>query len=204
MERSYVGPPTPPYVPGVVGDPAMTAFRCIRSMKHWCIIVAATFTTLHMTTTNSEKLASLAKDLTKDYPRSPRELLAGYIIGMRTLDKCRAELNNSLGEYHFNCPLDNMFFDFTGITANEFKDFVATGPNDQEVAAWVQKQAKSRERIEIIKWNNDLRYKRLSEMDDDIQEYMEDYIPQFVPAHLRHQVDYFFDIYDAEERRMET
>src|SRR5882762_4862642 len=56
-----------------------------------------------MTTLNSGKLASLAKDLAKDYPRSPRELLAGYIIGMRTLDKCRAALNNSLGEYHFNC-----------------------------------------------------------------------------------------------------
>ena len=58
--------------------------------------------------------------------------------------------------------------------------------------------------IEIIKWNNDWRYKRLSEMPDRIQEFMEDYIPEFVPAHLRHQVDYFFDIYDAEEKRMET
>ncbi|MGA8657114.1 MAG: hypothetical protein WB586_13290 [Chthoniobacterales bacterium] len=41
-----------------------------------------------MTTSTSQKLGSLAKDLTKDYPRSPRDLLAGYIIGMRTLDKC--------------------------------------------------------------------------------------------------------------------
>ena len=157
-----------------------------------------------MTTLNSEKLAALAKDLTKDYPRSPRELLAGYIIGMRTLDKCRAALNNSLGEYHFDCPVDAMFFEFTGTTADQFKDFVATGANDQEVAEWVQKHAKPRERIEIIKWNNGLRYKRLSEMDDGIQEYMEDYIPQFVPKHLQHHIDYFFDIYDAEEKRMET
>lgn len=157
-----------------------------------------------MTTVNSEKLASLAKDLTKDYPRSPRELLAGYVIGARTLDKCRASLNNSLGEYHFDCPVDNMFFDFTGITADQFKDFVATGASDEEVAAWVEKHAKPRERIEIIKWNNDLRYKRLSETSDNIQEYLEDYIPQFVPKHLQHHIDYFFDIYDAEEKRMET
>jgi hypothetical protein len=40
-----------------------------------------------MTTPNSQKLASLAKDLTKDYPRSPRDLLAGYIIGARMLDR---------------------------------------------------------------------------------------------------------------------
>ena len=157
-----------------------------------------------MTTPNSDKLASLAKDLSKDYPRSPRDLLAGYVIGMRTLDKCRAALNNSLGEYHFDCPVDNMFLGFIGITADDFKQFVATGATDEEVAAWVEKRAKPRERIEIIKWNNDLRYKRLSEMEDGIQEYMEDYIPQFVPAHLRHHIDYFFDIYDAEEKRMET
>jgi hypothetical protein len=31
-----------------------------------------------------------------------------------------------------------------------------------------------------------------------------DYIPEFVPAHLRHHIDYFFDVYDAEEKRMET
>ena len=123
---------------------------------------------------------------------------------MRTLDKCRASLNNSLGEYHFDCPVDNMFFGFTGITADEFKDVVATGASDEEVAEWVQQHAKPRERIEIIKWNNDLRYKRLSEMDDHTQEYMEDYIPQFVPKHLQHHIDYFFDIYDAEEKRMET
>jgi len=97
-----------------------------------------------------------------------------------------------------------MFFEFTGITTDQFKDFVATGANDEEVSAWVQEHAKPRERIEVIKWNNDLRYKRLSEMDDGIQEYMEDYIPQFVPKHLQHHIDYFFDIYDAEEKRMET
>jgi adenosyl cobinamide kinase/adenosyl cobinamide phosphate guanylyltransferase len=123
---------------------------------------------------------------------------------MRTLDKCRAALNNTLGEYHFDCPVDNMFFEFTGVTADQFKDFVATGASDEEVAAWVEKHAKRRERIEVIKWNNGLRYKRLSETDDHIQEYMEDYIPQFVPKHLQHHIDYFFDIYDAEEKRMET
>ena len=157
-----------------------------------------------MTTPNSKKLASLAKDLTKDYPRSPRDLLAGDIIAARTLDKCRAFLNNSIGEYHFDCPLDNMFFAFAGITSEQFKEFVSTGAEDEEIAAWIVQHAQPRERIEIIKWNNDLRYKRLSELPDRIQEFMEDYIPQFVPAHLRHHIDYFFDIYDAEEKRMET
>ena len=144
------------------------------------------------------------KDLTKEYPHSPRDLLAGYIIGAQTLDKCRAFLNNSIGEYHFNCPLDNIFFSFTWISSEQFKEIVSTGADDEEIAAWVGKHGKPRERIEIIRWNNDLRYKRLSELPDGMQEYMEDYIPQFVPPHLRHHIDYFFDVYDAEEKRMET
>jgi hypothetical protein len=105
---------------------------------------------------------------------------------------------------HFDCPLDNMFFDFVGITSEQFKEHVSTGAEDEEIAAWIVQHGQPRERIEIIKWNNDLRYKRLSELPDRIQEFMEDYIPQFVPAHLRHHIDYFFDIYDAEEKRMET
>jgi hypothetical protein len=84
----------------------------------------------------------------------------------------------------------------------EFKDFVATGASDDEVAKWIEEKAKKRPRIEIIKWNNDLRYKRVSEMPDGMQEFMEDYIPQFVPSHLRQHIRYFLDIYDAEEKRM--
>jgi len=33
--------------------------------------------------TENEKLKLIAKDLTKDYPRSPRETLAGYVIAAR-------------------------------------------------------------------------------------------------------------------------
>ena len=151
---------------------------------------------------DTNKLEVLAKDLSKDFPRSPRETLAGYVLAGRTLDKCRATLAGTAGEYHFDCPLDNFFFSFAEITSEEFKAFVATGASDEEVAKWIEEKAKRRPRIEIIKWNNDFRYKRLSEMPDEIQEFMEDYIPQFVPPHLRHHVDYFFDIYDAEEKRM--
>ena len=151
---------------------------------------------------DTNKLKILAKDLSKDFPRSPRETLAGYVLAGRTLDKCRATLAGTAGEYHFDCPLDNFFFSFAEIGSEEFKAFVATGASDEEVAKWIEEKAKRRPRIELIKWNNDWRYKRLSEMPDGIQEYMEDYLPQFVPPHLRHHVDYFFDIYDAEEKRM--
>jgi len=146
-----------------------------------------------------EKVKLLALDLTKKFPRSPRELLAGYVIAGRAVDKCRAVLAGTGGEYHSGCPVDAMFLDFAGIAYDKFKEFVATGATDAEIAEWIEKNAKKRPRIEIIRWNNDLRYKRLSELPDNLQEYMEDYIPKFVPRNR--PVYVFFDVYDLEEQR---
>jgi hypothetical protein len=152
------------------------------------------------TITVSESLKSIAKDLSKDFPRSPREKIGGYVIVARMLDKCRAELNGTHGEYHFNCPLDNIFLSFSGIEAEAFKAFVATGATDEQVGAYINEHATPRPRIEIIQWNNSLLDKNISEMAPELQEYFEDYIPQNIPAG---RVIYrWFDIYDIEEKRI--
>ena len=149
---------------------------------------------------NVEKLRLLAKDLAREFPRSPRETLGGYVIGGRTLDKCRAFVNGSLGEYIYNCPLDKIFFDFTGVDPEAFKNYVATGATDDEVAAWLGKNAKQRPRIEIIKWNNRMRDTRISELPDEAQEFLEDYIPKWIPKNRPAYV--WFDLYDLEEERI--
>jgi hypothetical protein len=154
-----------------------------------------------MSTTIHEQVKKLAPDLTKDYPRSPHAMIGGYVLAGRALDKCRAELAGTLGDYHFDCPLDNMFLGFAGIKGSDLRDFVATGADDAAVGKWVEEHAKKRERVEIVKWNNELRYKRISELPDPLQEFMEDYIPANIPHHLIRHVRYFFDIYDVEEGR---
>jgi len=153
-----------------------------------------------MSTLNAN-VKKLAPDLTKGFPHSPHAMLAGYILAKRALDKCRAELAGTIGDYHFDCPLDNIFFGFAGLKGSALKKFVATGADDEAVGKWIQKNAKKRSRIKIIKWNNDLRYKRISEMPDGMQEFMEDYIPKNVPPEVIHHIRYFFDIFDAEEKR---
>jgi Domain of unknown function (DUF5069) len=151
---------------------------------------------------NLEKLKLLTRDLRDDkqFPRSPRETLAGYVIAARALDKCRAVLVGWQGEYHSNCPVDQRWLKFAEIDYDDFKAFVASGATDEQVAAWIGKHAKKRPRIEIIAWNNKERDLRLSDLPLEIQEYMEDYIAKFIP---RNRVVYhWFDVYDIEEERL--
>ena len=150
---------------------------------------------------NLEKLKLLSRDLRdgKEYPRSPREKLGGYVLAARAVDKCRAVLLGQEGEYHSNCPLDQRWLKFAEIDYDAFKAFIATGATDQEIAGWIGENAK-RSRAEILVWNNKERDLRLSDLPAEAQEYMEDYIAKFVP---RNRVVYhWFDVYDLEEERL--
>src|SRR5437870_10563924 len=151
---------------------------------------------------NLEKVKLLARDLRdgKQFPRSPRETLADYVLAARAVDKCRAVLAGWQGEYHSNCPVDQLWLQFTEIGYDSFKSFLATGATDDEVVALIGERARKRSRAEIIAWNNKQRDLRLSDLSPEIQEYMEDYIQKFVP---RNRVVYrWFDVYDLEEERL--
>lgn len=89
-----------------------------------------------------EAVRRLAKDLTKEAPRDPEEQLAGFPLTARCLDKCRATLVGLQGDYSYGCPMDRRFLDGVGIGVNEFKQFVATGAADAEVAQWIQEHAR--------------------------------------------------------------
>src|SRR5882672_11334637 len=113
-----------------------------------------------------EKVKLLAFDLRdgKEFPRSPRDTFAGYVLAARAVDKCRAVLVGWGGEYHSNCPLDQMWLKFAEIKYDEFRAFVASGATDDEIAAWIGEHAKQRPRAEIIAWNNQERDLHLSDL----------------------------------------
>ena len=79
----------------------------------------------------------IGKDLTKESPRSPRIRVGGYAILGRTLDKCRALVAGNIGEYHFDCPLDNTLFGFKGVKGDDFKAQIEQGASDQEIVEWL-------------------------------------------------------------------
>jgi hypothetical protein len=96
------------------------------------------------------------RDLTKQAPRSPRERLAGFVIATRAIDKCRASAAGMQGEYHFDCPLDNMLFHFKDITGAQFKTAVEASANDEEIGVWLLAHGKAKTPAEIKKWSDEM------------------------------------------------
>jgi hypothetical protein len=93
-------------------------------------------------------------NLTQRPPRSARVRLGGFVLLPRMLDKCRAELAGTAGAFHYNCPLDRRFFDFTGIDAEALKKEVARGGGDGEILAWVMAHlARPLADYEIAQWS---------------------------------------------------
>jgi hypothetical protein len=94
-----------------------------------------------------------APDLTRHPPRSPRVRLGGFSHLPRLLDKARATVAGKSGAYHYNCPLDQQFFAFTGINHEAFLAAVKQCGSDTEMMSWVRANTK-RLPAEIAAWSN--------------------------------------------------
>src|SRR6266516_2426478 len=93
------------------------------------------------------------KDLRKEAPRSPRIRVGGYGILGRTIDKCRALVSGDIGEYHFDCPLDNMLFGFKGVKGDDFKAQIEQVASDQEMVEWLNRSGEKKTPEEIKRWS---------------------------------------------------
>lgn len=91
-------------------------------------------------------------DLTAHPPRSLRVRLGGYAHLPRLLDKARASLVGKNGEFHYNCPLDRHFFEFTGLDHEVFLAELKQGRSDSEMLAYVRAHTK-RLPSEIYAWS---------------------------------------------------
>jgi Domain of unknown function (DUF5069) len=94
-----------------------------------------------------------AKSLTQEPPRSPRQRLSDYALMARMIDKGRADLQGSVGEYHYACPLDQMLFEFKGVKADEVRNLLASGATDEQVLAWFNSHGTARTSEEISDWS---------------------------------------------------
>ena len=95
-------------------------------------------------------------DLRTHAPRSPSNRLGGYSILARSLDKGRATIAGTPGEYHFDCPLDNMLFSFKGIKGEEIRALLVDKRNDVEVVHWLNTHGTPKTRSEITQWSSEV------------------------------------------------
>lgn len=92
-------------------------------------------------------------DLTKTYPRSVHDKLFGVVQLARTTDKAKAAANGTLGEYDFNCPMDQAVFGFLGIDHEEYLNVVKNAKSDAEIEAYAKQFVDRKSPAEIEQWN---------------------------------------------------
>ncbi len=149
------------------------------------------------TTSTPEPTVQLAAfDLTKRAPRSPRVQLGGYVILARCLDKGRAAIAGTLGEYHFDCPLDNQFLGFVGIEAAALREQLAAGKTDGEILDWVEANARHRRTAEEIEaWVR--QQEKRGPQNPDQRAYFDEVKAAVAPA--RTDIASWFDLLDVDD-----
>ena len=80
-------------------------------------------------------------DLTKGPPRSPHATLGGITFLPRTIDKMRAHLAGTLGEYKAKVGYSEQLFAFLDVTADEFEAVVAAHADDAGVLTALMERA---------------------------------------------------------------
>lgn len=137
-----------------------------------------------------------APDLTERPPRSPRVRLGGYAILPRMLDKGRATIAGKNGEYHYNCPMDQRFLDFAGVSAEAIKKQLAAGKGDGEILEWVEKNAKhKRTDPEIRAWSETAAMRAPADIES--RDYFNELQKKAAPK--REDVTTWFDLLDVDD-----
>jgi hypothetical protein len=135
-------------------------------------------------------------DLTRTFPRSPKEKMGGVAHLARMADKARAKSAGTLGEYIYPCPLDKLLLEFLGVDDGAFFD-AARSNDDEAVLRWIVQNAKPKSPEEIEAWNRGFLSRR-PEREDSQKRFLE--IRSRV-APERTDVTAWTDLLDLEEGR---
>lgn len=97
---------------------------------------------------------------TTAFPRSVHEKYLGVVQLARTIDKAKMAGNGTLGEYHYNCPMDQALFAEFGIDATKLSAAVAdaakTAGNGSAIEAYVKPLIQKKGAAEIERFNHDI------------------------------------------------
>ncbi len=94
-------------------------------------------------------------DLTKEYPRSVREKWQGVVQLGRTIDKGNAKAHGDIGEYHYNCPMDQAVFAFLGIDHERLLGAIRNAKSDADIETFTRPFVAAKSPEEIERWNHE-------------------------------------------------
>jgi hypothetical protein len=137
-------------------------------------------------------------DLTKTVPRSVKDLSMGGIVMLaRTTDKARASVAGTVGEYHYNCGMDQKVLAFAGIDHEEFAKLASTN-DDAKLLAALRLRFLKKSPAEIAHFNED--YLTLSpDKGSDSEKYFLDLRTKLAPD--RTDITTWPDLLDLDEGR---
>ena len=92
-------------------------------------------------------------DLSTNYPTSVKTKMHGVVQLARTIDKGKAAAAGTLGEYHYNCPMDQAVFAFLGIDHEALLDRIKSAKNDGDIEAYVAPYIAKKSATELDAWN---------------------------------------------------
>lgn len=137
-------------------------------------------------------------DLRKGFPRSMHFKLAGYAHLARMIDKCRAVLAGTEGEYIYPCPIDERLMEFAGITSDQFTSAVKANSTDEGIVKWLEQTATQHQPAELEEWNRKLLARGPSSPESAAK--FKQYLAAIDPS--RTDITAWSDLQDLEEGRI--
>lgn len=137
-------------------------------------------------------------DLRTGFPRSMKVMMAGHVHLARMIDKCRAVLAGTEGEYIYPCPMDERLLEFAGLTSEQFTAAVKANPTDEGVETWFRQAAKPHTPAELEEWNRKLLARGPSSPESAAR--FKQYLDAIDPS--RTDITAWSDLQDLEEGRI--
>jgi hypothetical protein len=140
-------------------------------------------------------------DLTKGPPRSPNDRMLGIPMLPRTIDKARAKLAGTIGEYVYGekSSFDRALLEFLGLTQEQFLDGVRSSADDASMERWVRGHARDLSPRAVESFASAF----LNDGDDDADRERFRERRAKLPAHQQPKVRGWADLLDAAEGRLE-
>ena len=138
-----------------------------------------------------------APDLTKRPPRSARCRLGAYALLPRMLDKGRAEIAGTNGEFHYNSPLDQHILNYLGLDHAALREQLAAGKGDGEILDWITATATNKRMPwEIEQWS-DFQQRRGPDSDAETIGYFAEAVGKFTKT--REDIKTWADLLDLDD-----